>query len=142
MTDLCFEYSISLSLASNGNPQNPDSLHYIDPSGRLNSYQRVRLCILWCSQQGSCFSLALVCVCIFFFFPKHQIQQILPPPPPPPKTVLILYGFVSCIFLTHMPKEEEKTQNNLEIACKLRKNSFYIELVQKEAHTNNLGKKK
>ncbi|KAK7822929.1 protein bonzai 3, partial [Quercus suber] len=25
--------------ASNGNPQNPDSLHYIDPSGRLNSYQ-------------------------------------------------------------------------------------------------------
>ncbi|KAK4572166.1 hypothetical protein RGQ29_030547 [Quercus rubra] len=26
--------------ASNGNPQNPDSLHYIDPSGRLNSYQR------------------------------------------------------------------------------------------------------
>ncbi|XP_062144806.1 protein BONZAI 3-like isoform X4 [Alnus glutinosa] len=27
--------------ASNGNPRNPDSLHYIDPSGRLNSYQRV-----------------------------------------------------------------------------------------------------
>ncbi|KAK4598092.1 hypothetical protein RGQ29_015549 [Quercus rubra] len=26
--------------ASNGNPWNPDSLHYIDPSGRLNSYQR------------------------------------------------------------------------------------------------------
>ncbi|KAL4601858.1 hypothetical protein ACB092_10G012400 [Castanea dentata] len=26
--------------ASNGNPQNPDSLHYIDPSGRLNSYQQ------------------------------------------------------------------------------------------------------
>ncbi|XP_062143737.1 protein BONZAI 3-like isoform X2 [Alnus glutinosa] len=26
--------------ASNGNPRNPDSLHYIDPSGRLNSYQR------------------------------------------------------------------------------------------------------
>nr|POF02815.1 protein bonzai 3 [Quercus suber] len=25
--------------SSNGNPQNPDSLHYIDPSGRLNSYQ-------------------------------------------------------------------------------------------------------
>uniref|UniRef100_A0A7N2L3C5 C2 domain-containing protein n=1 Tax=Quercus lobata TaxID=97700 RepID=A0A7N2L3C5_QUELO len=27
-------------IASNGNPQNPDSLHYIDPFGRLNSYQR------------------------------------------------------------------------------------------------------
>ena len=40
-----------------------------------------------------------------------------------------------------MPKEEEKTQNNLEIACKLRKNSFYIELVQKEVHKNYLGKK-
>ncbi|KAJ0079720.1 hypothetical protein Patl1_23443 [Pistacia atlantica] len=26
--------------ASNGNPRNPDSLHYIDPSGRLNSYQQ------------------------------------------------------------------------------------------------------
>ncbi|KAG6646144.1 hypothetical protein CIPAW_08G173800 [Carya illinoinensis] len=26
--------------ASNGNPQNPDSLHYIDPSGQLNSYQK------------------------------------------------------------------------------------------------------
>ncbi|KAK0602237.1 hypothetical protein LWI29_031638 [Acer saccharum] len=26
--------------ASNGNPQNPNSLHYIDPSGRLNSYQQ------------------------------------------------------------------------------------------------------
>nr|XP_023918458.1 protein BONZAI 3-like [Quercus suber]XP_023918459.1 protein BONZAI 3-like [Quercus suber] len=26
--------------ASNGNPRNPDSLHYIDPYGRLNSYQR------------------------------------------------------------------------------------------------------
>ncbi|KAM4108515.1 hypothetical protein ACB094_03G050700 [Castanea mollissima] len=26
--------------ASNGNSRNPDSLHYIDPSGRLNSYQR------------------------------------------------------------------------------------------------------
>ncbi|XP_035538598.1 protein BONZAI 3-like isoform X1 [Juglans regia] len=26
--------------ASNGNPRNPDSLHYIDPSGRLNSYQK------------------------------------------------------------------------------------------------------
>nr|XP_023879543.1 protein BONZAI 3-like isoform X2 [Quercus suber] len=26
--------------ASNGNPRNPDSLHYIDPSGQLNSYQR------------------------------------------------------------------------------------------------------
>ncbi|KAL4637279.1 hypothetical protein ACB092_03G066600 [Castanea dentata] len=29
--------------ASNGNPRNPDSLHYIDPSGRLNSYQRAIL---------------------------------------------------------------------------------------------------
>ncbi|KAK0599095.1 hypothetical protein LWI29_002329 [Acer saccharum] len=27
--------------ASNGNPRNPNSLHYIDPSGRLNSYQQV-----------------------------------------------------------------------------------------------------
>ncbi|KAJ6974443.1 hypothetical protein NC653_030521 [Populus alba x Populus x berolinensis] len=26
--------------ASNGNPRNQDSLHYIDPSGRLNSYQQ------------------------------------------------------------------------------------------------------
>ncbi|KAL4626255.1 hypothetical protein ACB092_05G082900 [Castanea dentata] len=26
--------------ASNGNPWNPDSLHYINPSGQLNSYQR------------------------------------------------------------------------------------------------------
>ncbi|CAL5379056.1 unnamed protein product [Camellia sinensis] len=26
--------------ASNGNPQNPDSLHYIDPTGRLNAYQQ------------------------------------------------------------------------------------------------------
>ncbi|XP_059438538.1 protein BONZAI 3-like isoform X1 [Corylus avellana] len=26
--------------SSNGNPRNPESLHYIDPSGRLNSYQR------------------------------------------------------------------------------------------------------
>ncbi|KAE8678596.1 Protein BONZAI 3 [Hibiscus syriacus] len=26
--------------ASNGNPRHQDSLHYIDPSGRLNSYQR------------------------------------------------------------------------------------------------------
>ncbi|KAB5529364.1 hypothetical protein DKX38_019445 [Salix brachista] len=29
--------------ASNGNPRNPDSLHYIDPSGRLNSYQQAIL---------------------------------------------------------------------------------------------------
>ncbi|CAL5379068.1 unnamed protein product [Camellia sinensis] len=27
--------------ASNGNPRNPDSLHYIDPTGRLNAYQQV-----------------------------------------------------------------------------------------------------
>ncbi|KAG5223646.1 COPINE family protein [Salix suchowensis] len=26
--------------ASNGNPRLPDSLHYVDPSGRLNAYQR------------------------------------------------------------------------------------------------------
>ncbi|KAM3268130.1 hypothetical protein P3S67_031680 [Capsicum chacoense] len=26
--------------ASNGNPRSPDSLHYIDPSGHLNAYQR------------------------------------------------------------------------------------------------------
>ncbi|KAG6645613.1 protein BONZAI 3-like isoform X3 [Carya illinoinensis] len=26
--------------ASNGNPRNPDSLHYIDPFGQLNSYQK------------------------------------------------------------------------------------------------------
>ncbi|MBA0582469.1 hypothetical protein Gorai_024615, partial [Gossypium raimondii] len=26
--------------ASNGNPRLPDSLHYIDPSGRLNAYQK------------------------------------------------------------------------------------------------------
>ncbi|KAM3747712.1 hypothetical protein ACB098_05G055500 [Castanea mollissima] len=29
--------------ASNGNPRNPDSLHYIDPFGQLNSYQRAIL---------------------------------------------------------------------------------------------------
>ncbi|KAF3948070.1 hypothetical protein CMV_025883 [Castanea mollissima] len=29
--------------ASNGNPQNPDSLHYINPSGQLNSYQQAIL---------------------------------------------------------------------------------------------------
>ena len=28
--------------ASNGNPRLPDSLHYLDPSGRPNAYQRVR----------------------------------------------------------------------------------------------------
>uniref|UniRef100_A0A453NTU5 Copine C-terminal domain-containing protein n=1 Tax=Aegilops tauschii subsp. strangulata TaxID=200361 RepID=A0A453NTU5_AEGTS len=33
---LCF-------IASNGNPRLPDSLHYIDPSGRPNAYQRVIL---------------------------------------------------------------------------------------------------
>ncbi|KAK1360337.1 putative C2 domain, von Willebrand factor, type A, copine, protein BONZAI [Heracleum sosnowskyi] len=26
--------------ASNGNPRDPDSLHYVDPSGRLNAYQQ------------------------------------------------------------------------------------------------------
>ena len=30
-----------------------------------------------------------------------------------------------------MPKEEERTQNNLEIACGIRQISFYIVLVQK-----------
>ena len=30
--------------ASNGNPRSPNSLHYIDPSGRLNPYQQVRFC--------------------------------------------------------------------------------------------------
>jgi hypothetical protein len=30
-----------LLTASNGNPRLPDSLHYLDPSGRLNAYQRV-----------------------------------------------------------------------------------------------------
>uniref|UniRef100_A0A2N9GI06 C2 domain-containing protein n=1 Tax=Fagus sylvatica TaxID=28930 RepID=A0A2N9GI06_FAGSY len=29
--------------ASNGNPRSPDSLHYIDPSGRMNSYQRAMM---------------------------------------------------------------------------------------------------
>ncbi|KAA3454362.1 protein BONZAI 1-like isoform X1 [Gossypium australe] len=29
--------------ASNGNPRLPDSLHYIDPSGRQNAYQKVRI---------------------------------------------------------------------------------------------------
>lgn len=29
--------------ASNGNPRSPDSLHYIDPSGRLNAYQQVAI---------------------------------------------------------------------------------------------------
>ncbi|KAL9375623.1 hypothetical protein Peur_032502 [Populus x canadensis] len=29
--------------ASNGNPRLPDSLHYLDPSGRLNAYQRAIL---------------------------------------------------------------------------------------------------
>ena len=31
-----------LLTASNGNPRLPDSLHYLDPTGRLNAYQRVR----------------------------------------------------------------------------------------------------
>lgn len=34
--------------ASNGNPRLPDSLHYNDPSGRPNAYQRVRTsALLW-----------------------------------------------------------------------------------------------
>ncbi|KAK6777810.1 hypothetical protein RDI58_024528 [Solanum bulbocastanum] len=38
-----FELSFMVAVdftASNGNPHSPDSLHYIDPSGRLNAYQR------------------------------------------------------------------------------------------------------
>ncbi|KAK6150640.1 hypothetical protein DH2020_015572 [Rehmannia glutinosa] len=38
-----FELSFMVAVdftASNGNPRSPDSLHYIDPSGRLNAYQR------------------------------------------------------------------------------------------------------
>ena len=31
--------------ASNGHPRDPDSLHYIDPSGRFNAYQQVGLSI-------------------------------------------------------------------------------------------------
>lgn len=38
---LCTHCQSCLS-ASNGNPRLPDSLHYIDPSGRPNAYQRVR----------------------------------------------------------------------------------------------------
>ncbi|CAH2073719.1 unnamed protein product [Thlaspi arvense] len=42
-TEFPFSKLIKLSLlplASNGNPRLPDSLHYIDPTGRLNAYQR------------------------------------------------------------------------------------------------------
>ncbi|CAN7004610.1 unnamed protein product [Brassica oleracea var. botrytis] len=38
-----FELSFMVAIdftASNGNPRLPDSLHYVDPSGRLNAYQR------------------------------------------------------------------------------------------------------
>ncbi|KAK6125679.1 hypothetical protein DH2020_040571 [Rehmannia glutinosa] len=38
-----FELSFMVAVdftGSNGNPRSPDSLHYIDPSGRLNAYQR------------------------------------------------------------------------------------------------------
>uniref|UniRef100_A0A7N2L9Q9 C2 domain-containing protein n=2 Tax=Quercus lobata TaxID=97700 RepID=A0A7N2L9Q9_QUELO len=41
-----FELNFTVAVdftASNGNPRNPDSLHYIDPSGQLNSYQRAIL---------------------------------------------------------------------------------------------------
>ena len=41
----CFSTHVTadvLFLASNGNPRLPDSLHYIDPSGRPNVYQKVR----------------------------------------------------------------------------------------------------
>ncbi|KAG6701552.1 hypothetical protein I3842_08G171000 [Carya illinoinensis] len=53
--------------ASNGNPWNPDSLHYIDPSGQLNSYQKFDqvacfqypICFLECLRKTSLF--VLVC---------------------------------------------------------------------------------
>lgn len=36
------KYSLNKFLtASNGSPRDPSSLHYIDPYGRLNSYQQV-----------------------------------------------------------------------------------------------------
>ncbi|KAK4751252.1 hypothetical protein SAY87_004734 [Trapa incisa] len=38
-----FELNFMVALdftASNGNPRNPDSLHYMDPNGNLNSYQQ------------------------------------------------------------------------------------------------------
>ncbi|CAH8381093.1 unnamed protein product [Eruca vesicaria subsp. sativa] len=41
-----FELSFMVAIdftASNGNPRLPDSLHYVDPSGRLNAYQRVTI---------------------------------------------------------------------------------------------------
>ncbi|KAH1031919.1 hypothetical protein J1N35_044093 [Gossypium stocksii] len=38
-SELNFMVAIDFT-ASNGTPQNQDSLHYIDPSGRLNSYQQ------------------------------------------------------------------------------------------------------
>jgi hypothetical protein len=37
-----FVIFLSIS-ASNGDPRMPQSLHYIDPSGRPNSYQQVRI---------------------------------------------------------------------------------------------------
>lgn len=37
-----WNYCVSCASASNGNPRLPDSLHYLDPSGRPNAYQRVR----------------------------------------------------------------------------------------------------
>ena len=57
MSYSCFEYSIYTFLASNGNPRSPDSLHYIDPFGGMNSYQRVRLCIV-----------VFLCLCMYVFF--------------------------------------------------------------------------
>ncbi|KAL6329570.1 hypothetical protein AAG906_022147 [Vitis piasezkii] len=41
-----FEFNFMVAVdftASNGNPRNPDSLHYIDPSGRFNAYQQAIL---------------------------------------------------------------------------------------------------
>lgn len=36
-----FNLLLTVLAASNGNPQNSNSLHYIDPMGRLNAYQQV-----------------------------------------------------------------------------------------------------
>lgn len=58
-----------LPSASNGNPRLPDSLHYIDPTGRLNAYQRVRTR----SFQVNLQNLVTLCVCDIF----SSIQAIV-----------------------------------------------------------------